>query len=78
MWGRMENRKELLCQYLRTGQLFKSGPATSLEYVWYSEMKEVDETELQFCRVFFSVWIQDLKSQTFYNMKLRYSNVWDK
>lgn len=53
MWARVENRKELLCQYLRTGQLFKSGPATSPEYVWHNELKEVDDTELQFSRVFF-------------------------
>lgn len=53
MWGRVENRKELLCQHLRTEQLFKSGPATSPEYVWHSELKEVDDTELQFSGFFF-------------------------
>lgn len=57
MWGRVENRKQFLCQYLRTGQLFKSGPATIHEYVWDSELKEVDDTELKFSRIFFSVCI---------------------
>lgn len=70
MWGRVDNRKELLCQYLRTGQLFKSGPATSPEYVWHSELKEVDGTELQFSGGFFSVWIWDFK-------KIKLFTMWD-
>lgn len=53
MWSRVKNRKELLCQYLRTGQLFKPGPAMFHEYVWHGELKEVDDTELQFCSIFF-------------------------
>lgn len=47
---RQGNRKELLCQYLRTGQLFKSDPATIHEYVWHGELKEADDIEQQFCR----------------------------
>ena len=56
MWDRKENRKGLLCQYLRTGQLFKPGPASFHEYNWRGELKcqkEGDDAELHFCGMIF-------------------------
>lgn len=77
MWGRVENSKEWLCQYLRTGQLFKSGPAAFHEYVWHGELEEVDDIELQFCRVIFFLSeykIQKIKLFTIWDI---YNNDWD-